>query len=79
MPQRLDKILAALHYLILFDDQVRDYHFTVHPTDHHHILNNGFPKLTKLEKLLGHTLKIVRLPRARTYQLFLDPFETLDS
>ncbi|KAK3349096.1 hypothetical protein B0T25DRAFT_582104 [Lasiosphaeria hispida] len=55
-PQRLDKILAALHYFLLHDEQVHDYRFAVDPADHHHILRDGFPKLTKLNKLLGHRL-----------------------
>jgi len=61
-PQRLDKILAALHYLLLHDEQVRDYHFAVDPADHHHILRDGFPKLTELNELLGLSLRFVSRP-----------------
>lgn len=61
-PQRLDKILAALHYLLLHDKQVRDYRFTVDPADHHHILRNGFSNLTELNELLGLRVRFVRQP-----------------
>lgn len=60
-PQRLDKILAALHYLLLHDEQVRDYHFVVDAADHHHILG-GFSKLTELNELLGLSLRFVSQP-----------------
>ncbi|KAK4451110.1 hypothetical protein QBC34DRAFT_436693 [Podospora aff. communis PSN243] len=56
-PQRLEKILAALYYLLLHDEQVRDYHFAVDPADHHHILHDDFPKLTELNELLGLSLR----------------------
>ncbi|KAK0724268.1 hypothetical protein B0H67DRAFT_550083 [Lasiosphaeris hirsuta] len=56
-PQRLDKILAALHHLLLHDEQVRDYYFAVDLADHHHILRNGFSKLTELKELLGLGLR----------------------
>jgi hypothetical protein len=61
-PQRLDKILAALYYYLLHDEQVRDYHFAVDPADHHHILHDGFPKLTELNELLGLSLRYVSRP-----------------
>jgi hypothetical protein len=60
-PRRLNKILAALHYL-LHDEQVRDYHFAVDPADHHHILREGFSKLTELNELLGLSLHFVSQP-----------------
>ena len=61
-PRQLNKILTALHYLLLHDEQVRDYHFAVDPADHHHILRDGFSKLTELNELLGLSLRFVSQP-----------------
>ncbi|KAK3362552.1 hypothetical protein B0T25DRAFT_595098 [Lasiosphaeria hispida] len=56
-PQRLDKVMAILHYRLLFDDDVQDYRFIIDPTDHHHILRDGLPQLAKLNGLLRGNVK----------------------
>ncbi|GAB1317718.1 hypothetical protein MFIFM68171_07928 [Madurella fahalii] len=61
-PERLDKILAALHHLFVSESTINDnsaefvfHHFIVDCRDHHHITRDS-PKLKALGKLIGQQL-----------------------
>ena len=67
VPQRLDKVLATLHSLLVDDDEACSYSFTVDAADDQHILavgesftlHDSFPKLARLSELLGRPLHFV--------------------
>lgn len=58
-PQRLNEIMEALHRSILFDEEVKDYHFIVGPADHHGIWRGGLAELGLLNNFLDGNIQSV--------------------